>query len=304
LTVGGDSQRVSIQQKVYDQVTASVFEWPVWNELLNKVQKDGTVLAAAPARPKKQGGWDSDDDEPALKLPSDSREFFEPFRQTLKQNEASAYECIRQAVREQMAALAKRTRPCVEEVAGLLVDPQTRERIDDFDRTEKEQGRRPVAKGQFNILTWAADPASQDVYERFLGRYVTDNLEPLAAEACFPLAGADPNQTPQRFPWARGQASGGGNHQVLVLRLRDALADGMRRRVLQLVSQLHKQVLDGLKDTFTTWSERLLMLANNAPLLAHLVGEGPAGADEHEWKVAAVEYPLTPLPDEATVAAS
>jgi hypothetical protein len=83
---------------------------------------------------------------------------------------------------------------------------------------------------------------------------------------------------------------------VLVLRLRDALADGVRRRVLQRVSQLNKQVLDGLKDTFTTWSERLLMLSGNAPLLTHLVGETPSQAASHDWKTAAVEYPLpTPV---------
>ena len=81
---------------------------------------------------------------------------------------------------------------------------------------------------------------------------------------------------------------------MLVLRLRDALADGMRRRVLQLVSQLNKQILDGLLDTFTTWSERLLMLSGNAPLLARLVGEPAARGGGPEWKTAAVEYPLEP----------
>ena len=47
LNVALDGQMVSLQQRVYDQVTRSVFEWPVWNELLNKVQKDGTVRAAS-----------------------------------------------------------------------------------------------------------------------------------------------------------------------------------------------------------------------------------------------------------------
>jgi hypothetical protein len=131
-----------------------------------------------------------------------------------------------------------------------------------------------------------------------LTRYVTDTQAPITPEACFPLPGADPNETPQRFPWARGQGPARGNHQVLVMRLRDALADGMRRRVLQLVSQMNKQVLDGLKDTFTTWSERLLALSGNTPLLARLVGETPGQAGTHEWKTAAVEYPLTPLPKE------
>jgi hypothetical protein len=228
--------------------------------MLNKVQKDGTIQPAAPAGPKKQRGWDADDEEPVLKLPSDSREFFEPFKQSLQQNEASALDCVRQAVREQLAALAKRTRPVAEDLITLLADPGTRERVEEFDRREKEQGRRAVAKGQLNVLRWAADPANKDTYERFLGTYLIDNLDAIPAEACFPLPGADPNQTPQRFPWARTAGTPGGNHQVLVLRLRDALADGMRRRVLQRVSQMNKQVLDGLKDTFTTWSERLLML--------------------------------------------
>jgi len=180
----------------------------------------------------------------------------------------------------------------VADLAPLLTDPKTRERIEEFDRREKEQGRRGHGKGQWNILCWAADPASKEVYERFLSTYVTDSQDPIAAEACFPLAGAEPNQTPLRFPWARTQGPTGGNHQVLVLRLRDALADGMRRRVLQRVSQLNKQVLDGLKDTFTTWSERLLMLSGNVPLLARIVGGEPGQIAGPDWKTAAVEYPL------------
>jgi hypothetical protein len=293
LTVAADGQRVSLQQLVYDQVTRSVFEWPVWNELLNKVQKDGTIQPAALARPRKQQGWD-EEEEPALKLPADSREFFEPFKQTLQQNESSALDSIRRAVREQLAALAKRSRPFVEDLAPLLRESKAAERVEEFDRREKEQGRRSSGKGQWNILRWAADPAGKDVYERFLGTYVTDSGEAIAAEACFPLAGADPNQTPQRFPWARTQGPAGGNHQVLVLRLRDALADGMRRRVLQRVSQLNKQVLDGLKDTFTTWSERLLMLSGNVALLSHVVGAEGTQAASPEWRTAAIAYPLPP----------
>ena len=140
-----------------------------------------------------------------------------------------------------------------------------------------------------------------EISERFLATYVTDCQAPIAAAECFPLPGADPGQTPQRFPWARPQDAAGGNHQVLVLRLRDALADGMRRRVLQMVSQLNKQILDGLTDTFTTWSERLLMLSGNAPLLAHLVGESAAPDRGPEWKTAAVEYPLADVPGERVV---
>jgi hypothetical protein len=292
LTVAVDGQRVSLQEMVYDQVTRSVFEWPVWNELLNKVQKDGTIQPAVLSQSRKQGGWDAEDEEPALKLPTDSREFFEPFKHTLQQNETAALDCILRAVREQLAALAKRTRTLVEDLAPLLADSKTRQRVEEFDRQEKQQGRRSGGKGQWNILCWAADPAGDDVYERFLATYVTDGRDPIPAETCFPLAGADPNHTPLRFPWARTPGSVSGNQQVLVLRLRDSLADGMRRRVLQRVSQLNKQVLDGLKDTFTTWSERLLMLSGNVPLLACIVGGEPGQAAGPDWKTAAVEYPL------------
>jgi hypothetical protein len=295
LTVADNGRRVPLQQRVHDQVTLSVFEWPVWNELLNKVQKDGTVLAAAPSGPRKQGGWDDGDEEPALRLPSDSREFFEPFQRTLGQTETFARACARQAVHDQLAALAERTRPYLEQLSAVLADPQARGRVEEFDRREKEEGRRAAGRGQLNILRWAVEPTSPEVCERFLETYLADNQAALAAAECFPLPGAEPGQTPQRFPWARPQEAAGGNHQVLVLRLRDALADGMRRRVLQLVSQLNKQILDGLQDTFTTWSERLLMLSGNAPLLARLVGESPATGG-HEWKTAAVEYPLGAVP--------
>jgi hypothetical protein len=300
LTVAVDGRAVSLQQRVHDQVTQSVFEWPVWNELLNKVQKDGTIQPAQPIRSQKRGGWDDGDEAPALRLPSDSGEFFAPFKQTLEQCVAFASDCARQAVRDQLSTLAKRTQPFGEQLAPLLADEQVRQRVEDFDRREKETGRRAVGKGQFNILCWAADPRSPDVCERFLERYVNDNQGPISAETCFPLPGADANQTPLKFPWVRTQEAAGGNHQVLVLRLRDALADGMRRRVLQQVSQLNKQVLDGLKDTFTVWSERLLMLSGNAPLLARLVGEALVPAGGAEWKTSLIEYPLVPAPSDNT----
>src|SRR5262249_6665209 len=194
------------------------------------------------------------------------------------------------------ASLAKRAQGYSEQLVPLLSDPQAIERVEEFDRHEKEAGRRGVGKGQFNILCWAADPHSQDVCDRFLERYVVDGTGPIAAESCFPLPGAGSGQTPLKFPWVRAQESAGGNHQVLVMRLRDALADGMRRRVLQQVSQLNKQVLEGLKDTFTIWSERLLMLSGNAPLLAWLVGEALVPASGPGWKAAAVRYPLSPVP--------
>jgi hypothetical protein len=294
LMVAVDGHPLSLQERVHDQVTQSVFEWPVWNELLNKVQKDGSIKPVSTGPQQKKGGWDDEDDEPDLRLPSDSREFFEPFKRTLEQNLAFASQCVRQAVADQFSALARRVRPCLEQIGTLLTMPQTRQRAEEFDQQEKAQARRAVGKGQLNVLTWAADPTTKEVCERFLERYVNTSQSPVTAEACFPLPGADPNQTPQKFPWARGQETTGGNHQVLVLRLRDALADGMRRRVLQMVSQLNKQVLDGLKDTFTTWSERLLVLSGNAPLLARLVGETPTQAGGHEWKTLAVEYPLSP----------
>jgi hypothetical protein len=300
LTVAADGRRVPLQQSVYDQETLSVFEWPVWNELLNKVQKDGVVQATPSSRPRPTGGWVDGDDEPALRLPSDSREFFDPFQRTLGQNESFARECARRSVRDQLTALAKRTRPYLEQLSALLGDAQARQRVEEFDQREKDEGRRAGSKAQLNILRWAVDPTSPEVCDRFLATYVTDNLAAIAAADCFPLPGAEPGQTPQRFPWTRPQESAGGNHQVLVLRLRDALADGMRRRVLQLVSQLNKQILDGLKDTFTIWSERLLMLSGNASLLARLVGEPTDAGGRNEWKTAAVECPLGDMPSETT----
>src|SRR5262249_26092393 len=193
------------------------------------------------------------------------REFFEPFRRTLEQTESAAGECVRQAVRDQLAGLARRTRPYLEQLGPLVADPEARRRVEDFDCHEKEQGRRGTGKGQLNILSWAADPTGKEVGERFLGTYVTNQQTPIAAEACFPLAGAEPNQTPQKFPWARAGDLAGGNHQVLVLRLRDALADGMRRRVLQLVSQLNKQGLEGLKDQVTAWDGGAVRVSGKRP---------------------------------------
>jgi hypothetical protein len=294
LAVAVNGRRVPLPQQVYDQVTRTVFEWPVWNELLNKVQKDGAIQAAPPARAARGPGWDDGEDDHAPRLPMDTREFFEPFRKTLEANEAFAAGAVRQAVRDQLRALAKRTRPLTEPILPLLADTQALQRVEEFDNREKAAGRRAVGKGQFNILSWAADPHRPEVAERFLETYLHDPKEQIAAEACFPLPGASASEAPMKLPWARPAEFAAGNHQVMVLRLRDALADAMRRRVLQQVSHLHRQALDGLKDTFTIWSERLLILSGNGPLLARLAGESPAGPGGPEWRTAAIPYPLAP----------
>jgi hypothetical protein len=299
LTVAVDARRIPLSQMVYDRVTQSVFEWPVWNELLNKVQKDGTVQIAPSSTPGRRG-WDDGEEDLNQRLPTDTREFFPSFKQSLEDNEKMAGDCVRQAVREQLAALAKRARPFAEPIASLLSDVQIRQRVEEWDRREREAGRRVGAKGQFNILSWAADPQRPEVGERFLETYLQEPRESVPAEACFPLPGANPGEAPIKLPWARATEAGG-NHQVMVLRLRDSLADAMRRRVLQQVSQLHKQALDGLADTYTVWSERLLLLSGNAPLLAQLAGESPATPGRPEWKTAAVPYPLAETSELAAV---
>src|SRR5262249_9526071 len=127
-----------------------------------------------------------------------------------RQDEKGAFarDSAAQGVRDQWAELAKRARPCQEQVAPLLADPRTRQRVEELDQREKERGRRAAARGQLSVLGWAAGPAAKEVCERFLERYVADDHAPIAAETCFPLPGADPaTGPPQKFPWAR---AGGG----------------------------------------------------------------------------------------------
>src|SRR5262249_54122097 len=148
LTVAVDGRRIPLSQMVYDRVTRSVFEWPVWNELLNKVQKDGIIQIAPPSTPGRRG-WDDGEDDLNPRLPTDTREFFPSFKQTLQGNEKIAGDCVRQAVREQLAALAKRARPFAEPIASLWSDDRVRQRVEEWDRREREAGRRVGAKGQF-----------------------------------------------------------------------------------------------------------------------------------------------------------
>ena len=40
------------------------------------------------------------------------------------------------------------------------------------------------------------------------------------------------------------------------------------------------------------------MLSGNAPLLARLVGQEVEPGGEYHWRTAAIEYPLSPVPQE------
>src|SRR5205085_233508 len=83
-----------------------------------KVQKDGTIQPSRLVKSSKRG-WDDGEEEPALRLPLDSREFFEPFQRTLEQCLAFASDCVRQSVHEQLAGLTKRAQPYGEQAGPI-----------------------------------------------------------------------------------------------------------------------------------------------------------------------------------------
>jgi hypothetical protein len=282
-----------IHEHIHDTITRVVWDWPVWNRLLLGILRGGSVQG------HRRGPRNAmDEEEPEAhddRLPSSSRDFREAFQDTVALGERHARDCVRRAVPRLLDEIGARTRPFRDRLRPLLDEPELEDRLREFD------GSRPVAPGRrsgtalVRILRRTADPGGSDLPDRTLEN-LFDPERGIAMTARFPLPGAEDHQSPQVFPWAEGKVGDPRSHQILVWRLRDALAQGIRQPVLQLASELNEVVFEIVEENITTAIDRLDELSNHGALLACLAGEDAQSAERRGWKAAALPVPGTSGP--------
>jgi hypothetical protein len=279
---------VPIHVHIHDTVTRSVWEWAVWNRLLLSILRGGP--AQARRRGPKNAMDDEESDTPDDGLPSNSRDFRDWFLGAVAEGEQFARDCVRRAVPRLLGEIGARTRPYLDRLRPLLDDAEADEKVREFDRARPAPAGRRSGAALLRILRRSADPGGSDLGARTLDS-VFDEERGIALRARFPLPGAEDHQAPQVFPWADGKGGDPWSHQILVWRLRDALAQGTRHPVLQLASELTEAVFEVVEENITTAIDRLDELSNHAALLACLAGEDARPADRRGWKAAAVDFP-------------
>jgi hypothetical protein len=282
------SDPIPIHEHIHDTVTRNVWDWAVWNRLLLSILRGGPTQAQrrGPRNAMDEDEGDASDDG----LPATSRDFRDWFLEAVTEGERFARDCLKRAVPRLLSDVGARTRHHLDRLRPLLDDAAIEDRLREFDTNRPPSPGRRTGTALLRILHRAADPGGTNLRDRTL-ESVFDPERGIALNARFPLPGAEDHQAPQVFPWADGKAGDPRTHQILVWRLRDALAQGTRQPVLQLASELSEVAFEVVEENITTAIDRLDELSNHAALLACLAGEDTQPADRRGWKAAAIPFP-------------
>jgi hypothetical protein len=233
---------------------------------------------------------EEDTDSADTGLPSSSRDFRELFLSTVTQGEQFANNCVRRAIPRLMGDIGKRTHPYHERLLSVLRDSGADERVSEFDSKHTPAPGRRSSAALLRILRRAADPRGSDLCDRMI-ESVFDPERGISLNARFPLPGEEDHQAPQVFPWAGNKTGDTRTHQILLCRLRDALAQGARQPVLQLASELNEIVFEVVEENITTAIDRLDEMSNHAAFLACLTNENANVEERRGWKASAILLP-------------
>jgi hypothetical protein len=273
----GDGER-PVEEVAAAQVCKHVWDWPVWNRLLNRIEQ-------GKFRHTSGSIWRLNQ---RTEIPANSLAFLEDFRDTLKECWDSIQESVKAAVPNLLASLAARARARAGPLTPLLTDRQVEQRV------ARLRGR-PGRSSPQELLEWlryAANPACKEVQEQVLKSGATDALasEPWSAERYYPLAGTKGDDYPQALAWSTtADTPESYNDQFLLARLRNQLVKGARYPVLKRVQELNHRVFSVLDEFFVTCVEQLEQVLVTPALLHALAGDSAADSG---WRPEEVPWPF------------
>jgi hypothetical protein len=278
LTVRREGREQPLREVVARQVRDRVWNWPVWNSLLNQIE-GGRFRPARVIRRSRR-----------TEVPKDSKAFLDDperasFAETLRECWDAVQEGVQEAVPHLLAGLAAQVGEQAAPLVRLLADRQIDERV------ARLPGRAgPVApKELLQSLRSAANPAGEEVRDEILEEVFSEE-KTWDAERYYPLAGTKGDEYPQALPWSSSAEDPElFNDQFLLMRLRNQLVKGARHPVLQRVQELSERVFNLLDEFFGEWIDDLAQVNKNRALLQALAGdEIPEGG----WRAAEVKWPL------------
>jgi hypothetical protein len=278
LTVRRDGREQALRDVVARRVRDLVWDWPVWNGLLNQIE-GGRYRLARTGRLSRRA-----------EVPKDSKAFLDDperasFREALRECWGLVEDGVKEAVPHLLAALAAQVREQAAPLIRLLADKQVDERV----AALPARSGPGSPKELLQALRSAADPERVEVRDEVL-KAVFPEEGPWEAERYYPLAGTTGDEYPQALPWSTtADAPELFNDQFLLMRLRNQLVKGARHPAQQRVQELSERVFNLLDEVFGGWIDDLAQVNKNRALLQALAG---ADAPEGGWRAPEVRWPL------------
>lgn len=281
---------------VKEELTFRIYNWREWTLLFNKV-KDGTIML--------EESTDEDDDvvdeilgrrrskRVSNSIPTRSDNFYPPFEKTFQELKVFTRECIQQAVTDLLNNLSAQVAEARNHLSHIL-RPEMEQLIQqNFGSEEVEL---------FITLVKADEP--KQWREGIIKRSSTadSGLQTINPETLFPLARADNKHKniDQIFDWAPKWSQRNpkpANHQLLVLRLRDEIIASMSLHLIQLISEVTKQVNTTLAKVLDDIVPSLQDLSKKEALLRYIAaGEEQLDGVTPQWlqilaQLASINYP-------------
>jgi hypothetical protein len=291
---------------VRDEVARMVFSWTQWQQMLLQMRHGLIPVQEDRAEGKKKPGsiFGSDDEEElGPELPQQTEAFLPLFQQTLERCDWFSRLAVQNAIAGLTTDLDDTLSSVRDDLRPLWKTPGRKELVE-------QMGGRPARiflsrlesatelQGAVQNLVKQFSTADGEILLRGRAR---DSFGELARSAHlhFPLAQPSGKHTiGRRLPWAK-QGAASDNHQLLMLRLREALTASATQATTQQVSQLGHKVLSDLIGACQDLYKQLVQARSNPAIMGALShSSGPSNPSAGVGPYAALASIRRPnLPD-------
>lgn len=278
----------AISEVVKEELTFRIYNWSEWSLLFNKV-KDGAIAIEAAQADVIAEIFGTENSVSNL-IPTKSDDFYPLFVKTFQELEIFTRECTQQAVTDLLSQLSAKVAQVRHNLKEIL-RPETGRMIQQNFGNEVDS---------FNRLLKADDPNTYWKEAIIKRSGIADSSVSPINPGLFPLARQDKqHQIGQIFDWAPEWSQRNvqqANHQILVLRLRDEMIAGAGLHLVQLVSEVTKQVNATLTQVLDFTISFLEDISRKEALLRYIAAPEEQSGIAPQWlqtiaEIAAVNYP-------------
>ncbi|WP_341524559.1 proteasome protein [Nostoc sp. UHCC 0302] len=280
-----DRRGVVVSDVVKDELTFRILNWNQWTLLFNKANNGTIALAESKGA---AGKLFDRGNRVNSSLPTKSDDFYPAFAKTIKELEEFARDRIHQAVVDLLNKLSNQVAQ-ERDYLKTILQPEREQFIEEKFGIEEAE--------LFYKLFLGCDP---NQWNEAIIAEIAHKEKAIIPEIMFPLARQDEkHDIGQIFDWAPQRNQGipkSGNHQLLVLRLRDEITASASLHLVQYVSEVNRQVNSELEGILDQIIPSLQNLTKKEALLRYLAsGDSPNELAIPTWlqtlsEISAISY--------------
>ncbi len=257
-----DKRGVTVSEVVKDELTFRILNWSQWTLLFNKASNGMISLTESKGA---AGKLFDRGNKINSSLPTKSDDFYPAFEKTIKELEEFARDRLSQAVVDSLSKLSNQIAKERDRLREILHPEQEQDIQEKFGNEEADL---------FYKLLLGCDP---NQWKEAIISEVSSKDKTSVPANMFPLARQDDKHNiGQIFDWAPERSQNNprtGNHQLLVLRLRDEIIASASLHLVQYVSEVNQQVnaeLEGILDQIVPCLQNL---SKKEALLRYIAAE-------------------------------